>query len=59
MGIPEIHGNTRTPLDMSLGIYFLSPLIIGNLGRVWGNPNFTGLGLENAKSVPDPPHCHV
>jgi hypothetical protein len=28
MGMPELHGNTRTPLDMSLGFYF-SPAIKG------------------------------
>ncbi|MCI25926.1 hypothetical protein A2U01_0047117 [Trifolium medium] len=51
MGIPEPHGETRTPLGMGLRFYLSYPLRIEtNLGK----PELYGFGFGKGKIRPSP-----
>jgi hypothetical protein len=58
MGIPEPHWDTRSPLGLDLGLYFLSPL---GIGMSLEKPKLYEFrfGESKTRPRPPPPRCHA
>ncbi|MCI55761.1 hypothetical protein A2U01_0077012, partial [Trifolium medium] len=51
MGYPNPVGDTRSPLGVGLGLYFLTPL---GIGMGLGKPELYGFGFGEGKIRPHP-----